>query len=329
LERAIGLVQVTIQQLDDFSGGAWFLNLVQRSRNVLAETKSRIWSLLHREESFAGNRYCRVLKRTLTKGKGCDIGYALAANSCEGANSVEACTVTALDAITAFAVPNPNFSSQSRRFFQVWLPFGLPRRTDHSAYFGLAKFYFGEPFQPSTEVTLTFTPGLSMPLFSAKSEFGQCVHRRLQSVELLMLSEWMVQFSTAPHAWIHNNNDQPRVSTLSQSTFDGTRIDENLSHPSVLARTGSEGMPHSAHILRAPGELFGQLTPPLWPTIIFSIVTSRTTDPWALNWNPSLSWSCPSSKESLINEWIWNHRPLSYEPTNTSRFNNLQDAGGP
>jgi hypothetical protein len=43
------------------------------------------------------------------------------------------------DAITAFAVPNPNFSSQSRRFFQVWLPFGLPRRADHSAYFGLAK----------------------------------------------------------------------------------------------------------------------------------------------------------------------------------------------
>jgi hypothetical protein len=56
------------------------------------------------------------------KGKGCDIGYALAASSCEGANSVEACTVTAPDAITAFAVPNPNCPSQSRRFFQVWLP---------------------------------------------------------------------------------------------------------------------------------------------------------------------------------------------------------------
>ena len=77
--------------------------------------------------------------RTLEKGKGCDIGYALATSSCEGANSVESCTVTALDAITAFAVPNPNCSSQSRRFFQVWLPDGLPRRTDHSAYFGLAK----------------------------------------------------------------------------------------------------------------------------------------------------------------------------------------------
>jgi hypothetical protein len=39
--------------------------------------------------------------------KGCDIGYALAACSCEGAYSVDARTVTALDATTAFAVPDP------------------------------------------------------------------------------------------------------------------------------------------------------------------------------------------------------------------------------
>ena len=62
--------------------------------------------------------------------KGCDIGYALAASSCEGANSVDACTVTALDVITAFAVPNPNCSSQSQSVFsglvalQVALPSG-------------------------------------------------------------------------------------------------------------------------------------------------------------------------------------------------------------
>jgi hypothetical protein len=84
------------------------------------------------------NRFCG-LGGTPEKGKGCDIGYAPAASSCEGAFGVDACTVTALDAITAFAVPNPNYSSQSRRFFQVWLLFGLPRRADHSAYFGPAK----------------------------------------------------------------------------------------------------------------------------------------------------------------------------------------------
>jgi hypothetical protein len=69
---------------------------------------------------------------------------------------VEACTVTALDAITAFAVPNPNSSSQSSRFFQVWLPVGSPRRANHSAYFGLAKFYLSQPFQPSTDIKLNF-----------------------------------------------------------------------------------------------------------------------------------------------------------------------------
>jgi hypothetical protein len=66
---------------------------------------------------------------------------------------VDACTVTALDATTAFAVPNPNFSSQRRRFFQVWLPCGLPRLTDHPVYFGSASF-IRCPFQPSTNATL-------------------------------------------------------------------------------------------------------------------------------------------------------------------------------
>jgi hypothetical protein len=58
-------------------------------------------------------------------------------------NSPDACTVAALDAITAFAVPNPNCPSQSRRFFQVWQSTGSPRLLDHPAYFGLAKVYFG------------------------------------------------------------------------------------------------------------------------------------------------------------------------------------------
>ncbi len=71
---------------------------------------------------FLGDQDCGGKERW-KKGKGCDIGYALAISSCEEANSMDACTVTASDAITAFAVPNPNYSSQSRRFFQVWLTF--------------------------------------------------------------------------------------------------------------------------------------------------------------------------------------------------------------
>jgi len=49
------------------------------------------------------------------------------------------------DAITAFTVPNPNCTSQRRRFFQVWLPLGLPRLADHSVYFGSARFILGKP----------------------------------------------------------------------------------------------------------------------------------------------------------------------------------------
>ena len=49
--------------------------------------------------------------------KGRDIGYALVDGSCEGAANVETCTVTTLDAITAFAVPNPNCSSQNQSAF--------------------------------------------------------------------------------------------------------------------------------------------------------------------------------------------------------------------
>ena len=46
--------------------------------------------------------------KALGNRKGCDFGYALADNSCEGALGVDACTVTAPDAATAFAVPDPS-----------------------------------------------------------------------------------------------------------------------------------------------------------------------------------------------------------------------------
>jgi hypothetical protein len=74
------------------------------------------------------------------KEKGRDIGYALAIRSCERANSVESCTITALDVITAFAVLTPAESSQTSRIFRVRSPTELPRPADHPAYFGLANF---------------------------------------------------------------------------------------------------------------------------------------------------------------------------------------------
>src|SRR5437899_6703573 len=85
------------------------------------------------DRSFRWGRGRRFQERSPgTNRKGRDIGYAPATGSCEGANSVDACTITALDVITAFAVPNPSGSSQSPSVFsglvalQVALPSGSP-----------------------------------------------------------------------------------------------------------------------------------------------------------------------------------------------------------
>src|SRR6266851_943913 len=48
----------------------------------------------------------------------------------------------------------PTAPRRVSRFFRVWSPTGLPRFADHSAYFGLATFYFRQPFQPSTGANL-------------------------------------------------------------------------------------------------------------------------------------------------------------------------------
>ena len=79
-------------------------------------------------------------------GKGCDIGYAPSASSCEGAISVDACTVAALDAIAASAVPNPGSSSQSQPVFSglVALQVALPNRS--LSLLRSDKFYFVNPF---------------------------------------------------------------------------------------------------------------------------------------------------------------------------------------
>ena len=79
-------------------------------------------------------------------GKGCDIGYAPAICSCERAHSMNTCTVAALDAITAFAVPNPNCSSQNQSVFSglVALQVTLPSRS--LSLLRTGKFYFANPF---------------------------------------------------------------------------------------------------------------------------------------------------------------------------------------
>jgi len=149
----------------------------------------------------------------LGKGKGCDIGYALAISSCEGVDSVETCTVTALDAITALAVPNPNCPSLSRRFFQVWLLVGSPRRANHSAYFGLAKFYLSQPFQPSTRATLEICSKIVNAPFRCNRPLAMDQQSEPQLVESLSFSEWEIRFVLFFHSYMH----RPRVDHLQSS----------------------------------------------------------------------------------------------------------------
>jgi hypothetical protein len=70
--------------------------------------------------------------------KGCDIGYALAAGSCEGVNGVEQVPSQPLMRPLLSQSQTPTASREGCRLFRVWLLGELPRRADHPAYFGLA-----------------------------------------------------------------------------------------------------------------------------------------------------------------------------------------------
>ena len=119
--------------------------------------------MLGRDRDSSGGKECRA------NGKGCDIGYALATGSCEGTRGVEARTVTAPDVITAFAVPNPSYPSQSSWFFQVRVLNELPRRAAHPAYFAWL-ILFEPTFRPSTVPTLNTCLQNVNAIFRCKQE---------------------------------------------------------------------------------------------------------------------------------------------------------------
>jgi hypothetical protein len=143
--------------------------------------------------------------------KGCDIGYALATNSCEEVDSVDACTVTALDAITAFAVPNPNcLLAEVSRFFRVWLLVRLPFRANHPAYFRSATFYFRQPFQPSTRANLNTWFNIVNASFQCKTAPSLWAEQGPQSVESSMLDQGQVRLCLFFHRIIHSGMNSER-----------------------------------------------------------------------------------------------------------------------
>jgi hypothetical protein len=115
-----------------------------------------------------GNRAGQESGRNARKNrKGRDIGYALATGSCEGTNSVEACTVTAPDAITAFAVPNPNVSSQSTSDFSGLEAQRVAPPNRSPSLLRVNSVLLCQPFRPSTRATLTDHSKKSTQIFGA------------------------------------------------------------------------------------------------------------------------------------------------------------------
>src|SRR5215469_18266290 len=97
-------------------------------------------------DSLYGRENLDANKHVSTNGKGCDIGYAPAICSCERAYSVDTCTVAALDVITAFAVPNPNCSSQKQSVFSGLAPLQVALMSRSLSLLRTDKFYFANPF---------------------------------------------------------------------------------------------------------------------------------------------------------------------------------------
>jgi len=97
-------------------------------------------------DSLCGRENLDANPHVLTNGKGCDIGYAPAICSCERADSVDTCTVAALDVITAFAVPNPNCSSQKQSVFSGLAALQVAPVSRSLSLLRTDEFYFVTPF---------------------------------------------------------------------------------------------------------------------------------------------------------------------------------------
>ena len=65
---------------------------------------------------------------------------------CERAFSVDTCTVAALDAITAFAIPNPGSSSQNRPVFSGLVALQVTLLSRSLSLLRIGKFDFANPF---------------------------------------------------------------------------------------------------------------------------------------------------------------------------------------
>jgi hypothetical protein len=84
---------------------------------------------------------------------------------------VDACTVAALDAITAFAVPNPNFSSQRQSVFSGLVVLRVTPANRSLSLLRTGQFYLSQPFSRRRQPTYTFALSMSTQ-FSGNHEIS-------------------------------------------------------------------------------------------------------------------------------------------------------------
>src|SRR5258708_15514517 len=101
----------------------------------------------------------------------------------------------------------PTAPRRGRRFFQVWLLFGLPFRADHSAYFGLAKFYLSQPFQPSTEANLESCSTIVNAPFQCNRPVALRKKSETQPIESLSVNEWKIKSRSFSPQGIHRHSN--------------------------------------------------------------------------------------------------------------------------
>ena len=123
------------------------------------------------------------------KGKGRDLGYTLAASSCEGANCVEYAPSRPLMRSLLSQFQTPTTPRRAVGFFGSGCSLGRPSRTDHPAYFGLANVYFSQPFQPSTGAKVNTSLIIVNAAYWCKLRPKQLQTQRSQVVEQPVLIE--------------------------------------------------------------------------------------------------------------------------------------------
>ena len=146
-------------------------------------------------------------KKAGRKGKGRDLGYTLAASSCEGASCVEYAPSRPLMRSLLSQFQTPTTPRRAVGFFGSGCSLSRPSRTDHPAYFGLANVYFSQPFQPSTGAKVNTSLIIVNADYWCKLRPKQLQTQRSQVVEAACAYRMWKSYSRLSHNIMHSDDN--------------------------------------------------------------------------------------------------------------------------